>query len=212
MSGNRQERRIYLLRHGKIVMEKQERCYIGHIDIPLAAEGVHQAQLLQAEFARQELTAVFCSDLIRSVDTARIITEQLNIKLTSKRELREISMGDWEGKTFREIAAAHPTEYAKRGKNIASYRIPGAESFAECQSRILAAFTEIVNATQGNILIVGHAGINRLLLCHVLGMPMENLFRITQDYGCTNILVGDSGKYRVKLLNGLPGIRMYSAN
>jgi len=212
VSGHKQERQIYLLRHGKIVMEKQERCYIGHIDIPLAAEGMRQAQLLQAEFARQELTAVFCSDLIRSVDTARIITEQLNIKLTSKRELREISMGDWEGKTFREIAAAYPAEYAKRGNNIASYRIPGAESFAECQSRILAAFTEIVNATQGNILIVGHAGINRLLLCHILGMPMENLFRITQDYGCTNILVADSGKYRVQLLNGLAGTRMYSAN
>ena len=212
MPGERKQRIIYLIRHGNIVMENNERRYIGQIDIPLSAEGMCQARLLEAELARQELAAAFCSDLTRSVDTARIITEKLNINLTIRRELREISMGDWEGKTFKEIAQAYPEEYVKRGKNIASYRIPGAESFAECQSRILAAFTEIVNATQENILIVGHAGINRLLLCHVLGMPMENLFHITQDYGCMNILVGDKGKYRLKLLNGLAGARVYSAN
>lgn len=207
MPASRKPRYIYLVRHGKLVTANQERRYIGQIDIPLSEEGVHQARLLQTELARQELAAVFCSDLMRSIDTAKIITEKLNIKLTIRRELREISMGDWEGKTFREIAQAYPAEYAKRGENIVSYRIHGAESFAECQSRILAAFTGIINVTQENILIVGHAGINRLLLCHLLGMPMENLFHISQDYGCMNIIVYDSGQYRIKLLNGPAGTR-----
>lgn len=204
MPGNKQERLIYLLRHGKIAIEPNEQRYIGQIDIPLSDEGVCQARLLQEKFAGKDIAAIFCSDLTRSVHTARIIAAKLELQVQSRRELREISMGDWEGKSFREIAQAYPEEYARRGNNIINYRIPGAESFAECKSRILAAFTDIVNATAGNLLIVGHAGTNRLLLCHILGMPLENLFRISQDYGCVNILLaGNSGQYRVKLLNGL---------
>lgn len=202
MPGKKQERLIYLLRHGKIALEQTERVYIGHIDIPLSDAGVCQARLLQERFAGIEIAAVFCSDLTRSVHTAQIIAEKLDMQVQKRRELREISMGDWEGKSFREIAQTYPEEYTKRGNDIANYRIPGAESFAECQTRILAAFTDIVDATEGNLLIVGHAGTNRLLLCHFLGMPLENLFRIAQDYGCVNILLaGNSGQYRVKLLN-----------
>lgn len=202
------KRLIYLIRHGEILIEKQVRRYIGQIDIPLSKEGVRQAQLVQAQLAKQELTAVFCSDLGRSVATAEIIAKPLNLVPTSRRDLREISMGDWEGKAFTEIAQLYPAEYVKRGQKIVNYTIPGGESFAACQTRILAAFTELVNTTTGNILIVGHAGINRILLCHILGMPLENLFRIAQDYGCINIVIAEKNQYHVKLLNGLsiPGV------
>ncbi len=203
MPCNKIERLIYLTRHGKIEMENNERRYIGQIDIPLSDEGRQQASLLAEQFRRKELSHIFCSDLTRSIATAKIISKKLNVKCESRHVLREISMGDWEGKTFREIAQYYPEEYAKRGNNIASYRIPGAESFEECMQRIITAFSNIVNSTEGNVLIVGHAGTNRLLLCHILGMPIENLFRISQDYGCINILICDAGQCRVKLVNGL---------
>ena len=164
---NKQEKIIYLLRHGNILQTDRERRYIGHIDLPLSNEGVRQAYLLQSEFNGTEISAAFCSDLIRSIDTARIICQGLTDNLIVRPDLREINMGEWEGKTFREVSQAYPEEYAKRGKNIAGYRIPGAESFAECQTRVIAAFSEIVDRVPGNILIVGHAGVNRLLLCHI---------------------------------------------
>lgn len=196
------DRLIFLLRHGKILAENMERRYIGHIDIPLSPEGLEQAHFLQAQLAKEKLAAVFCSDLIRSVNTAKIITEKLPITPIIRRDLREISMGDWEGKTFKEIRQLYPVEYSKRGQNIINYRIPGAESFAECKTRVLTAFTDLINTTSGTILIVGHAGINRILLCHILGMPLENLFHFKQDYGCINILEYKSSQYQLTLLNG----------
>jgi broad specificity phosphatase PhoE len=39
-----------------------------------------------------------------------------------------------------------------------------------------------------NIAIVSHGGINRVILCHLLGIPLENIFRVEQDYGCLNIV------------------------
>lgn len=201
MSDNK-ARHIYLLRHGKIALKKNEQVYIGHIDIPLSDEGICQARSLQEKFAGMKIAAVFCSDLTRSVQTAKLIAEKLDAQVQSRFDLREISMGEWEGKSFREIAQTYPAEYAKRGQDIAHYRIPGAESFAECKSRIVAAFTDIVNTTAGDLIIVGHAGSNRLLLSHILGMPIENIFRISQDYGCVNKFIGSGGQYRVKLING----------
>ncbi|MEN6414869.1 MAG: histidine phosphatase family protein [Veillonellales bacterium] len=205
MECNKQARIIYLLRHGSILTKSCERRYIGQSDVPLSGEGVRQAHMLQAEFAGKGISAVFCSDLIRSIATARIICAGLTDNLVIRADLREISMGDWEGKTFNEIAQDYPEEYAERGNNISNYRIPGAESFEKCRSRMAAAFEDIIDSTAGDIIIVGHAGINRVLLCHILGMPLANLFRIYQDYGCINILAGSGGQYRVKLLNGTHG-------
>jgi probable phosphoglycerate mutase len=51
------------------------------------------------------------------------------------------------------------------------------------------------------VLVVGHAGVNWAILCHVLGVPLEHLFRVCQDYGCLIITdCGPSG-HRLKALN-----------
>ncbi|MBP1764075.1 MAG: alpha-ribazole phosphatase [Firmicutes bacterium] len=198
----RREKTIYLLRHGNILQTNCERRYIGQIDLPLSAEGVRQAHLLQSEFRGKEISAAFCSDLVRSIDTARIICRGLTKNLIIRPDLREISMGEWEGKTFSDISQNYPEQYAERGKNIGGYRIPGAESFSECKERVVEAFHEITKTVEGNILIVAHAGVNRLLLGHILGMPIENIFRITQNYGCINVLTGKESQFQVELLNG----------
>lgn len=202
MNSNKQEKIIYLLRHGSVVHGDEERRYIGETDLPLSIEGVEQAHLLHSEFSGKEISAVICSDLIRCVDTARIVCRGLTDNIIVRADLREISMGEWEGKSFREIAQKYPEEYLKRGENISTYRIPGAESFKECQSRIIRVFSDIMEAIKGNALIVGHAGVNRLLLCYILGMPIKNIFRISQDYACINIVVSNQSEYRVVLLNG----------
>jgi probable phosphoglycerate mutase len=67
---------------------------------------------------------------------------------------------------------------------------------------VVAALKEILASTSGNLVITGHAGVNRLLLCHMLGMPLTNIFRIAQDYGCLNVIQCGSTGYQVKLMNG----------
>jgi probable phosphoglycerate mutase len=52
--------------------------------------------------------------------------------------------------------------------------------------------------------VVGHAGVNRVLLCHLLGMPLGNLFRLGQDYGCCNLLRRWNGFCSVRAVNLRP--------
>lgn len=115
--------------------------------------------------------------------------------------MREINLGRWEGHTMADIAQRYPDKFKARGADIGNFCPPGGESFANCSQRVVAAFQEIMGAATGNILIIGHAGVNRLLFCYMLGMPLANLFRINQDFGCLNVIRCRSEGYQLELIN-----------
>lgn len=191
--------KICLVRHGEIAAGYGKR-YIGRINLPLNETGVRQAARLRDRLAGYEFDRIFCSDLARSAATARIISENHGLEPVMVEGLREIDMGSWEGLSFDEVRRSFPGEFEKRGSDIVNYRPHGGESFARCALRVLAALDEIL-AAGGDILIVGHAGVNRIIISRALGMPMENIFRIAQDYGCLNILAADGMGLRLEVLN-----------
>jgi alpha-ribazole phosphatase len=192
---------IYLLRHGKIALDGEQRRYIGQTDLPLDAEGVRQSERLQVLLERAGFTAVYCSDLVRSQATAKIIAGKTGARTEIYPGLREISLGEWEGLTFAEVAHSFPEQFEARGRDLAYYRTPGGESFADCGRRVMEAFRKIAAEGEDPVVIVGHAGVNRLILCHVLGMPLANLFRINQDFACINIIQHLGNTSRVKAMN-----------
>lgn len=194
---------LYLARHGAII-SISGKAYIGQIEAPLNDEGVEQAWALRKWLEPVRFTQVFCSDLSRAQRTGRIIVGHRARDIQTKKDLREISLGEWEGFSFREIRERFPEEYAARGRDLEHWRPPGGESFADCRARVMKALQEILDQSSGNILIVGHAGVNRLILCEVLGIPLTHLFTLGQDYGCLNIIDFSGSKTRVQLLNYVP--------
>ncbi len=192
---------IYLVRHGRIRMNEEEKSFIGQIDLPLNEEGEEQVNRLSEILRKIKISSIFCSDLTRSIATAEKISIYHGISPVIKPELREISLGEWDGLTFSEVIRRYPVEFKQRGTDIVNYRPPNGESFYDCGKRVLAAFEDIVHASKGNIVIAGHAGVNRLILCHVLGLTTENIFNISQDYGCLNIIFAGNSHYRITLLN-----------
>jgi len=197
-------RLIYLVRHGEIRRDDDLPRYVGQLDVPLSDAGRRQARELSRRFRLAGLGAIFSSDLERSVETAQIIGAVVGLEPTKRRELREVSLGDWEGSALRDIEQRFPEQYRARGEDFAGFHPPGGESFNDCGERVVRAFHEIVRTTVGDVLIVGHASVNRLLLCHVLGMLPANLFRLGQDYGCCNVIRCEGSRYQVTVVNGGP--------
>ncbi|MGO9312001.1 MAG: DVU_1551 family NTP transferase [Syntrophobacteraceae bacterium] len=197
-------RAIYLVRHGAIQSPVDPKRFIGQLDLPLTEEGFLQAERLAEGLRDTSLSAVFCSDLKRSVQTAQIIAKPHHISCIPKRELREISLGRWEGLTFDEVRRRHPEEFHARGLDIVHFRPGEGESFLDCTFRVIPAFYETLTSTRGNILIVGHAGVNRIILSQALGRSLADLFEIDQEYGCLNVLAHRHSTLEVKLLNGSP--------
>jgi probable phosphoglycerate mutase len=197
-------RTIYLVRHGAIQSPGDPKRFIGQLDLPLNAEGFMQAERLAEGLRDMPLSAVFCSDLKRSVETAQIIAKPHHISCIPRRDLREISLGRWEGLTFDEVRREHPEEFHARGLDIVRFRPTEGESFLDCTFRVIPAFYEILTSAPGNVLIVGHAGVNRIILSQALGRSLEDLFEIDQEYGCLNVVFHRHSAFEVKLLNGSP--------
>jgi probable phosphoglycerate mutase len=193
--------RVYLLRHGPLAGDSRER-FIGGTDLPLAPEGVEHAEALAGALGGHGIGAVHCSDLARSRQTAEIVARSLGLSATSHPELREVSLGEWEGLLRQEVAARWPDQFAARGRDMDHYRPPGGESFGECLARIWPVWKAVTHTDAKAVVIVAHAGVNRLLLCRILGVPVQNMFRLGQDYGCVNVVDTDRKGARVRLING----------
>jgi alpha-ribazole phosphatase len=203
MNDKRDETRahtIYLLRHGDSRQDNVKR-FIGRTDLPLNTEGMTQAAFWRKELAHIPMERIYCSDLNRSLETARIIAEERSEPVQPLHKLREINLGKWEGLSFDEVQRLYPGEFERRGADMVNCPPPGGESFADLAARVLPLFAELVRGSSGNLLIVGHAGVNMVIICHILGMPLENLFRIRQEYGCMNVIDFDSHGMRLRKMN-----------
>lgn len=195
------ERRIYLLRHGQPLRRPGGRRYIGQSDPPLSFEGEAQAELWRKYFGDIALTSIFSSDLQRAVQTARIVARDHGLEVLVEPGLREIHLGAWEGRAFEEVRRHAPQAFDQRGRDPVHFRPPGGECFDDLRLRVVPAFERIVGQTTGPILVVAHAGVNRVILCHLLGMPLANLFRLGQDYAGLNIIEPHAAGCRVLGIN-----------
>jgi broad specificity phosphatase PhoE len=125
------------------------------------------------------------------------------VPVKTRPDLKEISFGDWDGMPLEEIERAYPGELDKRYADIAGYRPPNGENMTDVSKRVISCLPEILREEAGkNILIVAHGGVNRLIICDALGLPVKSLFNIQQDYGCLNIIDYYPENRLVRLVNG----------
>ncbi len=194
--------RLYLIRHGQVADGHTHR-YHGNNDIALSPAGEQQLARLARQLQPVSLAAVYTSTLKRSRDGAARLCEGRGLEPQPLPEFREIHFGIWEGLTFEEIAERHPEELASRLQDLTNFRIPEGESLMDVRDRALPRLRELVAAHSGQSLaLVAHAGINRIILCEALSLPLEHLFRLDQNYGCLNIIDYFPDFTVVRLLNG----------
>ncbi len=157
-------KRILLIRHGQTDWNSEGR-WQGHIDIPLNASGLEQAQALAAHLKDQPITAIYSSDLLRARQTAATIAEALGLIVHDDARLRELNLGSFQGMTNAEISSQYPEQAVQMREDYLGFPFPKGESRRMMQQRALAAFHEIVAKEPGpEIAIVTHGGTIRVLL------------------------------------------------
>ena len=195
--------RIHLVRHGQVIGHDQPR-YNGQTDVALTDVGVEQYHLLKERLADAQISACYSSDLTRCKSGAEIICQQFGIAPVPRRELRELNIGIWEGLTWKEIKERWPEEWQERLNDLVNYRVPQGENLLDVQNRVIPVIREIQDRHFGQeLLVVGHGGVNRIILLNAIGAPLTSMFSIEQNYGCYNIIdYYTDDRSTVKLLNG----------
>lgn len=195
--------RIHLIRHGQVAGYDQPR-YNGHTDVALTGFGLEQYHLLRDRLAGIKLSACYSSDLSRCTIGAEIICGPMGLKPERRGELRELNIGVWEGLTWQLIQERWPDQWRARLSDLVNYRVPEGENLLDVQARVMPVIREILEKHRnGEVLVVAHGGVNRIILLNAIGAPLESMFSIEQNYGCYNIIdyYGDD-RSTVKLLNG----------
>ncbi|HEY0249907.1 MAG TPA: histidine phosphatase family protein [Kofleriaceae bacterium] len=187
---------VLLVRHGETPWNREGR-YQGRTDIPLSSDGVAQVQRLAHRLAGVPIVHAVASPLSRAKSTAEAILENhRGVKLDIHDGLLEISHGQWEGKLASEVELSHaemfgvwrsaPGRDAKAG--------PGAESLGDVEARAWPVFEHLCSSlgAHGTGLLVAHDAVNRAILCRVLGLPLERVWKFRQAPAALNILSGPS--------------------
>jgi len=165
---------IDLIRHGEPVGGRK---YRGQIDDPLSDKGWTQMREAVADYRSWD--AIISSSLSRCIDFARELGQRIGVDVNADSRLMEIGFGEWEGRTASDLEQEEPGQVQRFLIDPLNNTPPGAETLVEFEARIIGAWNDVLQQYRGqHILLVGHAGMIRMILRHVLDMPIDRMFRI----------------------------------
>ncbi len=195
--------RIYLIRHGQVNGFENYPIY-GHTDVPLTEIGILQMESTAERLRLMDISAIYTSDLQRAHTGAKIISKYHDVQIHVMPELKEMYFGNWEGLPLERIRSDYPEELQKRQQDLLHYSAPGnGETIEKFAKRILNCTKKILHKHQNQqIIIVAHGGVNRVIICHALGLEFDKMFHLQQDYGCLNIIDYYPDNTLVRLING----------
>ena len=190
---------IYLIRHAE-AEGNLYRIAQGQHESSLTDRGWRQVKALEHRFAGVHIDAVYASDLYRTRATATAIYRAHGLPLRRCPGLREICVGDWEGRTWGDIARATPQAMADFGGRMDRWSIPGAETPAEVLARVRRTVEDIARENPGKTLaLFSHGYAIRLLLADLQGISLRDPGEKspTGDNTAVSLLEWDGERLRV---------------
>ena len=174
--------RLLLARHGESLWNAERR-FQGRTDVGLSARGRAQAEALGVALRRFNLAAAYVSPFCRARETAEVALVGSGVPLTALEDLRELSLGDWEGCTVDEVRAREGDPY--RAWLLAPHDCPppGGEPLEAVSARVRAAIDRIAAAHPDgdDVLVVAHGGVISVYACALLGCSFNSLWRLRVD-------------------------------
>jgi alpha-ribazole phosphatase len=193
---------LYLVRHGETESNKEKR-YRGWSESPLSEEGIRQAEKAAYFLAGLKIESLYCSDLKRALNTARVIGAASGLIPEVNPLLREINFGRWEGLTYDEIEAGWGDAIRNWLDDPFSVAAPEGESLGDVCSRMLAFLEELAGKSEEGqrIAVVSHGGSIRALLFRALKLGSGGYWDIKVDNGSVSLIRKEGAILKVTYYN-----------
>ncbi|NPV54087.1 MAG: histidine phosphatase family protein [Firmicutes bacterium] len=202
--------KIFLVRHGQTKWNKDSICR-GRLDVELDETGISQAAATGKALSHLEFEAVYSSPLKRAMKTAEEIAafhkshnpnSNIALTVTPVDGLIDIDFGEWQGLTIEEVSQRYPDIYRLWQREPQNVRFPGGESLDEVSQRATSAMKSLIaKHPEGNIVMVSHRVVNKVLLCAALGLDNSHFWLIGQDTCCINVIEPAYDRYIIHTLN-----------
>ncbi len=175
--------RIYLARHGETEWNVAKRMQ-GQKDSPLTSRGRDQAVLLREKLLADPVIAehgidfAFSSALGRACETLEICLDGINIPKKTDSDLNEISLGEWEGLTFREVEQKWPEEFYNFWHCPSLYTPSrGGETYMQLQARMVSTLKKMsaIIKKPANVLVISHWIAIKTALVALQGLSIDHI-------------------------------------
>jgi broad specificity phosphatase PhoE len=192
---------IYLIRHGECFNSSQEH-YSSEkqtMDPPLTPIGVEQAKKLGHKIKDKKFDRIYSSDLIRAIETSRIINESIRSETIITKNFREIDMGSLLFKTWND----YPEIYNKWKIHEEDISYPDGENGNDVWKRCKQELTDINLSNFNRIAIICHGGTIRSIICGLLNIPQQKRFYFgSPPMNCSiNIITLEENQFYLHVLN-----------
>jgi probable phosphoglycerate mutase len=162
---------VHLVRHGQSTWNVVRRVQGQTAHVPLTTLGERQARQAAGRLAGSGACAVYSSDLRRALQTARPIAQALGVSITEDPDLRERSLGRFEGLDSEDVWAAADAAWTDPG-----WRPPGGESILDVGDRVQRFLARLrVRAAGGPVVVVTHGDTAAIVAGLMRGFPASAL-------------------------------------
>ena len=194
--------RLFLVRHGETESNRNALA-LGQADVPLNERGLEQAKMLAHALAKEPVSAVYSSPLVRARRTAETIAERAGLEVEVGPALIEMDIGELDGLTFAEIRERHPELMAKwtspEGQATAIF---GSESLSEVRDRAWQFLESLAGSHAGEtVYAVTHNFVILSVLTRALNMEISDFRRLRHGVAAISVLEFDAGRVTVSRLN-----------
>jgi broad specificity phosphatase PhoE len=200
-------RLLYIVRHGATEANlRQPYVLQGQRggDLPLCDTGRRQAEAAAGLLGDRPIGRFFSSPLRRALQTARIIAAPHDQQVAIIDAITECDVGRWEGMSWPAIREQDRAAFDAFEADIANTPYAGGESFQQVQDRAVSAIEQAVREhPTGDLLIVTHNVVARVVLARLLGLPTRLARTIRMDNGGISLIAVDKEPYQVVTVNSV---------
>ncbi|GAC1423101.1 MAG: alpha-ribazole phosphatase [Ktedonobacteraceae bacterium] len=185
--------RLLLVRHGQTELSHND-AFCGTTEAPLTVIGRDQAQQLAKRLSHEHIDALYCSPQGRAYETAKPIASMLGLEIQTRKSLREMNFGLWEGRVQAEVAVESPQEMAAWDRGSWMVQLPEGETQQAVLARVVPCIVELLTVHSGQtILLVSHRTTLRLLIGHILNLSLPNSRELSLDPASLSklLVIGD---------------------
>jgi probable phosphoglycerate mutase len=211
---------LWLVRHGETDWNRALR-FQGHLDAPLNALGLQQAQRLADHWATQPPRPMVCSDLLRTRQTAHPLSTHWQTLAEPESLWREQDFGVIDGLTFDEVRERHPDVVAGWRRHDPDFAPEGGESRRQFHARVLRAVQHLVERCReqgwSSAVVVSHGGVLDMVYRSATGQPLAGPRECEIPNAGLNRVRTDGLRFEIldwafqDHLKGLPAAAVYPA-
>ena len=189
--------KIYLVRHAE-AEGNLYRLVQGHFNGVITKRGYEQIRALRRRFEGVQIDAVYSSDLFRARTTARAVSEPRGLEIRLRKELREMNLGWWEGRTWQEVAALDKEQLHNFHLDLEHFTVRDGETGAQVRDRLLSALRCIAAENEGKtVAVFSHGAAMRILLGTLRGMTLGQIDQsVLGDNTAVTLLEAENGELR----------------